>query len=174
MGRKSRELAFCGVLSALGTVLVLLGSLLPGSTYCAPILGMLPLLPVLSEFGSRPALGVYGVTAALTMLLVPDRELAGVYLFFGFYPVLRLLLNRIPSRLLRLVLKLAVFNGALCALYTALIWLLGLGALSLPGGGALAVALVAGGNLVFLLLDVALGRLTLLWQHHLRRRLFRR
>lgn len=171
--QKSREIAYCGISAALASVLVLLGGLLPGATYCAPILGMLPLLPVLHEFGSRPALAVYGVTAALVALLAPDREMSGVYLFFGYYPVLRPLLNRL-CRPLRILCKLALFNLSLLALYTLLIWLFGLDALAETGGPALICTLLILGNAVFFLLDLALERLSGLWQYHLRKRFFRR
>ena len=86
---RSRWTALCGVSAALGTALLLLGGLIPGATYCAPLLGMLPLIPCMEEYGRGAALSVYAVTAALAVLLVPDKELACVYLFFGYYPALR-------------------------------------------------------------------------------------
>lgn len=176
MGRRSHEIAFCGMSAALGTVLLLLGGLVPGATYCAPMLGMLPLLPALAEYGWRSALGVYGVTAVLALLLTPDKELAGVYLFLGYYPVLRPVLERLHSRLVRLICKLAVFNAAVLALYFLLLRVLGLDMLesefseySTP----FLIVLLSGGNLVFLLLDRALGQLMLLWRYRLRRLFFR-
>lgn len=175
MGRRSHEIALCGVSAALGTVFLLLGGLIPGTTYCAPFLGMLALLPVLSEYGPRPALSVYGVTAALTLLLTPDKEPAAVYLFLGYYPVLRPALNRLRCRPVRPACKLAVFNAAVAALYL-LLRALGLDLLELELAEytkPLLLALLLGGNLTFLLLDRALGQLTLLWQYRLRRLFFR-
>ncbi len=176
MGQKSHRIAFCGMSAALGTVLLLLGGLIPGATYCAPVLGMLPLLPVLEEYGRRPALGVYGVTAALALLLTPDKEMAGVYLFLGYYPVLRPALERLHSRLVRLVCKLAVFNAAVLALYFLLLCVLGLDMLEtefMEYSTPFLMILLGGGNLVFLLLDRALGQLMLLWRYRLRRLFFR-
>lgn len=176
MGRRSHEIAFCGVSAALGTVLLLLGGLIPGTTYCAPVLGMLPLLPALAEYGWRPALSVYGVTAVLALLFVPDKELAGVYLFLGYYPVLQPALNRLHSRLVRLSCKLAIFNAAVLALYYLLLRVLGLDMLEsefVEYSRPFLLALLGGGNLVFLLLDRALGQLTLLWRYRLRKLFFR-
>jgi hypothetical protein len=176
MGQRSHEIAFCGVSAAIGTVLLLLGGLIPGATYCAPMLGMLPLLPALAEYGWRPALSVYAVTAALALLLAPDKELAGVYLFLGYYPVLQPALDRISSRLLRTVCKLAVFNGAVLALYFLLLHVLGLNFLESEFAAysrPFLLVLLAGGNLVFLLLDRALRQLALLWRYRLRRLFFR-
>ena len=176
MGRRSHEIAFCGVSAALGVTMLLLGSLIPGATYCAPVLGMLPLLPVLSEYGWRSALSVYGVTAALAVLLAVDKELAGVYLFLGYYPVAQPGLNRIKNRLLRLLSKLAVFNGAVLALYFLLLHVFGLALLEMELAEytrPLLLALLAGGNITFLLLDRALEQLALLWHCRLRRLFFR-
>lgn len=176
MGRQCHEIAFCGVSAALGTVLLLLGGLIPGATYCAPVLGMLPLLPVLAECGRRSALGVYGVTAVLALLLTPDKELAGVYLFLGYYPVLRPALERLHSGLARLICKLAVFNAAVLALYFLALRVLGLDMLETEFteySTPFLMALLGGGNLVFLLLDRALGQLMLLWRYQLRRLFFR-
>ena len=175
MREKSRELAFCGVSAALSVVLLLLSGLIPGATFCAPVLGMLPLLPVLSEFGWRPALGVYAVSALLAGLLAPDKEMVGVFLFLGYYPVLRPALERLRPKPLRLLAKLAVFNVSVLVLYLLLIHLFGLAGLAeeFAGySGAFLLGLLAMGNVTFLLLDVALGRLTVLWARRLRRRFF--
>ena len=177
MRRKgSREVAFCGVMAAMGSVLLLLGSLIPGATYCAPILGMLPLIPVISEFGQRPAFGVYAVTAALAALLIPDKELAGVYVFLGYYPALRPTLNRLRCRLVRMLCKLAVFNVSMAVLYFLLLYLMGLKELQAEFATYsrfLLLGLAVCGNFSFVLLDIAMERLSILWQYQLRSRFFR-
>lgn len=175
MGRQSHEIALCGVAAALGIVLLLLGCMIPGATYCAPPLAMLALLPVLSERGPRPALSVYGVTAILALLLAPDKESALVYLLLGHYPVLRPTLNRLRLRFVRLLCKLAVFNSAVAVLYF-LLRAVGLDVLNEELAGyawPLWVAFLLGANLTFFLLDRALGQMTLLWQYRLRKLFFR-
>ena len=54
---KSRQIALCGMLNALAVVLLSFGGLIPIATYCAPLLAMAVLLPVLEEYGGRMALG---------------------------------------------------------------------------------------------------------------------
>ena len=46
---KSREMALCGVLCALAAALLTLGGVIPAATFCAPVLAMAALLPVLPE-----------------------------------------------------------------------------------------------------------------------------
>ena len=146
---RTRSLALCGVLAALASALLILGGVLPGLVFCAPILAMAVLLPVLEELGPKTAGTVYAAVSLLALLLVTNRETALVYLFFGWYPMLRPRIAALPSRLLRLAVRLAVCNTAMLLLY-GLVWrLLGLPAES--GGPLWTALLLVLGSLVFLL-----------------------
>ena len=169
---KSRQMALCGVLSALAVVVLLLGGVIGIGTFAAPVLAMAVLLPVLEEYGPRAAVTAYGTVSILALLLVPDRELALVYACFGWYPILRPRIARIPSRLLRLVVRLAICNAVIAVLYGMLLRLLGLTADLMDASCLLNVVLLVMGNLVFLLLDLVLARLTNLWRRKLRKRFF--
>lgn len=169
----SRQLALTGVLSALAVVVLLAGGVIPAATFCAPLLAMVVLLPVLEECGLKAAATAWAAVSLLALPLATDPELALVYLCFGWYPLLRPQVARLPSRPLRLLARLAVCNGAITLLYGLLFRLLGLTA-DLPGGVVLNAALLAMANLLFLLLDLALGRMANLWKHRLRKRLLRK
>ena len=54
------------------------------------------LLPVLEELGTKAAGTSYAAAAILALLLAPDRETAFVYLFFGWYPILRPRIAALP------------------------------------------------------------------------------
>ena len=175
MRQQSRKVALCGVLCGLAVVVLLLGGLFSLAVYCAPLLAMAVLLPVLEEYGPGTAGAAYGAVAILALLLVPDRETALVYVFFGWYPILRPRIAALPSLPVRLVCRLGVCGLSMFLLYGVTIRLLGLTAVTEElGGGWLTAALAAMGCAVFLLLDLALGRLTVLWRRKLRRRFFRR
>lgn len=169
----SRQMALCGVLSALAVVVLLLGGAIGVGTFAAPVLAMAVLLPVLEECGPRAAGTAYAAVTLLALLLVPDRELALVYAGFGWYPLLRPRIARIPSRPLRLAARLAVCNGVILVLYGLLLRLLGLTADLAEMSPVMNAALLALGNAVFLLLDAVLARLTNLWRRKLRKRFFR-
>ena len=175
MREQSRKVALCGVLCGLAVVFLLLGGLFSLAVYCAPLLAMAVLLPVLEEYGPGTAGAAYGAVAILALLLVPDRETALVYVFFGWYPILRPRIAALPSLPVRLVCRLGVCGLSMFLLYGVTIRLLGLTAVTEElGGGWLTAALAAMGCAVFLLLDLALGRLTVLWRRKLRRRFFRK
>ena len=175
MRQQSRKVALCGVLCGLAVVVLLLGGLFSLAVYCAPLLAMAVLLPVLEEYGPGTAGAAYGAVAILALLLVPDRETALVYVFFGWYPILRPRIAALPSLPVRLVCRLGVCGLSMFLLYGVTIRLLGLTAVTEElGGGWLTAALAVMGCALFLLLDLALGRLTVLWRRKLRRRFFRK
>lgn len=175
MREQSRKVALCGVLCGLAVVVLLLGGLFSLAVYCAPLLAMAVLLPVLEEYGPGTAGAAYGAVAILALLLVPDRETALVYVFFGWYPILRPRIAALPSLPVRLVCRLGVCGLSMFLLYGVTIRLLGLTAVTEElGGGWLTAALAVMGCALFLLLDLALGRLTVLWRRKLRRRFFRK
>ncbi len=168
---KGRQMALCGLLTALAVLLLLLGGLIPAATFCAPMLAMAALLPVLEEYGPRLAWAAYAAAALLALLLAGDREMALVYLFFGWYPILRPRVAALRSRALRLVCRLAVCNGAIAVLYGLTLSLLGLGETAVSSWAAAGMLVM--GNATFLAMDAVLSRLTVLWRVRLRRRLFR-
>lgn len=168
----SRRMALCGVLCALAAVILTLGGVVPVATFCAPMLAMAALLPVLEEYGSRYAAAAWLAVSILALLLDPDREAALVYLCFGWYPVLRPKLAGLPSRAVRTAARAAICTAVCLLLYGVLWRLLGLPRDSDVSGIFGAVLLVLA-NGTFLLLDRALERLTLLWHRRLRRRFFR-
>ena len=160
---ESQKIALCGVLGALSVVLLLVGAALQIGTYAAPMLAAFLLIPVLDEYGPKYALLLYATVSILSVLLVPELELAFFYVFvIGYYPVLRQKLARIKSTLLRWVIKFAVFNGATVLVYLLLFALLGPAILDelLADGVGMLAALLAAGNLSFWLCDRAVGALT--------------
>ena len=170
---KSKQIALCGLLCALAVILLLLGGVLGIGMFAGPILAMAVLLPILEEYGPKTAAAAYGAAAILALLLVPDRETALVFAFFGWYPLLRPRLDRIPSRLVRLLVKLAVCNGIIAVLYGLVLRLMGLTADLLDASRWMNLLLLLLANVTFLVMDRALERLTVLWHCKLRKRFFR-
>ena len=169
----ARPLALCGVLTALAAALLALGGVIPGMVFCAPILAMGALLPVLEELGTKAAGTSYAAAAILALLLAPDRETAFVYLFFGWYPILRPRIAALPSRLLRVLARLAVCNAAVLLLYGLILRFMGLTMDLLNAAWYWNALLLAMGNVVFLLTDATLARLTQVWHWKLKKHLYR-
>ena len=112
---KSKQMALCGLLTALAVVVMVLAGAIGIGTFAGPVLATAVLLPVLEEYGAKSAALTYAAAAILGVLIVPEPELAMVYAAFGWYPILRPKLNRLPSRLLRLVvITLGNVVGGVC------------------------------------------------------------
>ncbi|MDO5400153.1 MAG: hypothetical protein Q4F17_04120 [Eubacteriales bacterium] len=161
MGSKrtpAAQLALGGVLAALATVVMGLGTVIPVATYAAPLLCAILLQAVLRLCGRRMAWAWYGAVAILSALLAPDKEAAAVFVFLGYYPIVK---PRLDRTRLPWLWKAVLFNGATLAMYWVLLHLLGLAALSedfADLGTAMAAVLLLLGNGVFFLLDRVLAR----------------
>ncbi|MBE6918616.1 MAG: hypothetical protein E7469_02900 [Ruminococcaceae bacterium] len=173
----SRRLALCGVLAALALVLLNMGGLLPLATFCCPVLAMLCTLPVLEEYGGKTALLFYAAVSILALLLTPDKEVALLYLFLGWFPVLRPRINcTIPGKLLSGLVKLLLFAAAVSVMYSLAIFVLGMEYLAeeyTGGGQILLLVTVLLGCVIWLLFDKVLQRFTLLYRRRWRGKLFR-
>ena len=92
----------------------------------------------------------------LSLLLGPDKEAAAVFVFLGYYPILKPRINKLPAKWLY---KALLFNTAILMMYWLLINLMGIAELaeefSELGMSMTALMLVLG-NVVFFLLDKAL------------------
>ncbi len=169
----SKKLALCGLLTALAVVVMLLAGAIGIGTYAGPLLAMAVLLPVLEEYGPKTALSAYAAAALLGFLLVPEPELSLVFAAFGWYPVLRPRLNRsIRSRPLRILAKLALCTAVILLLYGVLLRVLGWTADLMDATPLFHLVLLVLGAVTFLLLDLALERMTVLWRRKLRKRFF--
>ena len=161
---KSKQMALCGLLTALAVVVMILAGAIGIGTFAGP---------VLEEYGPGAAAAAYAAAAILALLLVPEPELALVFAAFGWYPILRPRIARIPSRFLRLVLKIGICTAVILALYGVLLRFLGLTADLMDAAPLFNLVLLVLGNVTFLLLDLALERLSALWRRKLRKRFFR-
>ena len=160
---KSREIALCGMMNALAVVIMNLGGIVPMATFCTPILAMIVLLPVLEEYGAKMGWCAWAAVSLLSLMQVADRETAFVYVFFGWYPMVRPAVNAIPAKAVRLAVKLLIANAVMLLLYGGIGRLLGFSADLMEAAKLMNLALLALGNVTFLLMDLVLGRMTLLW-----------
>ena len=158
--------ALGGTLAALAVVFMMLGGIIPIGTYCCPILASLLLIPVLDCCGVGLAWAWYGAVGILGALMCPDKEAAAVFVFFGYYPICKPYLDRLP-KLLRRLCKALLFNLSVVVMYALLILVLGMAALGeefRQTGTVMLILLLVLGNVTFLLVDVLTGRLTLLYR----------
>lgn len=159
--KKTAKIAFCGLISALGVVIMFLTGLIPVATLALPAIAGCLLIAVVAEAGIGWGICAYAVTAVLSFFIAPDREAALFYiLFFGYYPVIFAVLGRIKRRVLQYGAKLLVFNAAVILEVIIAVNLLGIPFEQMEMLGKFtAPVLLVMANLVFVIYDIALDRL---------------
>ena len=159
------------MLSALGVVLLYIGSLVEALDLSAAVLASLACIIAVIEYGKGAPWAVYGVTSVLSLILLPVKTPAAFYaIFFGFYPILKEKIERSP-RLLQWVIKEAIFNVALVIMGFAVYFLSTTGDNLLLENPLIIAATVVMAELAFVLYDIALTRLISFYIIKLRNRL---
>ena len=121
MRDRTKKLARCALLAAAGDVLLLIARLVPAGRLGLLAAAGFPVCAALMLYGAGPAWAVFAVTAAIGLLLMNGASSVGYAAFFGYYPILKSLIERLRGRAV-------VPYGAKLALYTAVFaayWLAG-------------------------------------------------
>lgn len=151
------SVALGGVLAALAVVIMAMGGLIPVATFVCPVLCMLLLALVQGRCGARIGWAWYGAVAVLGLLLGPDKEAGAVFVFLGYYPIVKPKLDKLP---LRWLWKGLLFNAVILCMYWLLMSLFGMAHLAQEfaemGAIVTAVTLILG-NVTFFLLDRVLS-----------------
>jgi hypothetical protein len=149
----AKQIAMGGEFAAFAIVIMCLGGLIPIATFVCPMICMLILHLIRKLCGNRIAWAWYGVVAILSVLLGPDKEAAAVFVFLGYYPIIKPKIDRIKPGWLW---KGIYFNAVILLLYQLLIYLFGMDQIAAEYrelGKALTMVVLLIGNLCFFLLD---------------------
>ena len=165
--KQGEKLAFGGILCALSTLFVAGAGLFPTMTYALPAISGVLLIAAVIELGKRWAFFCYAAVAVLSLLLGTDKEAALLFLLlFGYYPILKSLLDPLRSRVLQWTAKLLVFNAAAVLSYWLAVYVLGIPQESFSVAGvSWQWLLLLAGNVVFFLYDKAIGGVAVLYCH---------
>ena len=152
----AKYMALGGVMAALALVVMCLGGMIPLATYVCPMFCAVLLMVVLKLTNARIAWAWYGAVSILAMLLGPDKEAAAVFVFLGYYPILKPWLDQ---RKLAILWKLVLFNAAIFAMYSVLIYVFGLADLAAEFkelGMVLTIVTLVLGNITLFMMDILL------------------
>lgn len=159
--KKTVKITACGIISALAVVLMM-GTNIPILLYTVPALvGMFYIVPAI-EFGTKWAFLCYAVTSVLGLILPTEREALVVFIgVLGYYPILKMPIERLGKRVAEYIIKFAIFNASLAASYFVIIKLLGIEAVKSGrlGFAATVSVLAVAANIAFAIYDLALTRI---------------
>lgn len=154
----AKGVALGGILAAMAVVIMSLGGLIPSATFVCPMMCCLILQVVRLSCGDRIGWAWYGAVAILGVLLSPDKEAAAVFVFLGYYPLIKPIFEK--SRL-QWLWKLLYFNVVILVMYWLLIHMFGMAQLASEWeelGLILTGVMLVLGNVTFLMLDAVLSK----------------
>lgn len=161
----AKRVAVCGLMIAANVVIMVLGAAIGIGIYFCPMLAGLLLLPIGNSMGKKYQFMCYVAISIISAMLVPDPEAVLMFVgFMGWYPILRPRLQKLP-KLLRVIVKLALFNCIMIAMEALLMLVL------VPEVEATwyLILLLMLGNVMFLLYDNLIPKFLFLLQHYLGR-----
>ncbi len=178
---QSGKTAMGGMITAL-SVVILIPTALEVFVYALPAFaGMLIMFSVI-ELDKKWAFGIYTAVSVLSLMLVPNKEAAVLYAaFFGYYPILKAILESKLPKIPEYILKFAVFNIAIIGAYAVLIKVLGMPfdeLMGIEGETGFIVQymfpiMLVLGNITFAVFDIALTRVVTaylrVWQKKFRK-----
>ncbi len=163
--KQSSKCALGGIVSALSLVLMISVAVVPFLTYALPAVAGVLIVFIVVEIDKKWAFGVFSAVAILAFLLVPDKEVAMMYIaFFGYYPIIKAVLeSRLPVAL-SWIIKVLLFNLTMVAAYLVLIFVMGIEVDEITEYGMIAVPMLLGaGSITFIAYDFALTQIITLY-----------
>ncbi|MEE1238524.1 MAG: hypothetical protein UHO61_01195 [Acutalibacteraceae bacterium] len=158
--KQNVKITLCGITVALSVVFMLL-SYFPYFTYAIPaITGLLTMMLVI-EINVKWAFAAYVAASVLVFIFAePESKLMYICLF-GYYPIIKALIERINKPVIEWVLKLVVFNAAVLLIYVVFAGMFGISLDDFNVIGKYGVYIFwAFGNAVFVLYDITVSRLS--------------
>ncbi len=173
--KQSSKCALGGIVAALSLVLMISVAVIPFLTYALPAAAGLLIVFIVMEIDKKWAFGVYCTVAILGILLVPDKEVAVMYLaFFGYYPILKAIIESKLPKAFGWALKILSFVATMLISYYLMIKFMGVTVDEIDEMGIIAVPLLLGlGTAAFIIYDIALTKLVILYSMKWRK-LFKR
>ena len=153
-----KRVTFSAIGMALTVIFLYAASILSTGRLAVLALSSLLCGVCICQYGIRYGMAVYIGSSLLSLLLIPNRMFTMVYvLFIGYYPLIKLLIERLKKLWLEWLLKVLFFNLILVLLY----WVFKI--FFMPGLDSAVVSLVfkyigwvvVGLEVVFVLYDLA-------------------
>lgn len=118
MDKRTRLITLAAVLTALTVVLLYLANILPTVRLGLAAAASLFAIAAVIESGIFSAIFVFIGSSVIGALLLPDKTAVLIYvLFFGYYPVIKSLAERIRIIVLSWAVKIAVFELSLTTMW---------------------------------------------------------
>ncbi len=167
----SFKVALGGVVAALSLLFMILAGVTSTLVYAIPMITGALLMMLVVEFGHGFAGLIYVAVSIISLLLLGNKEAAIMYLaFFGYYPILKSILEKHIKGFVCWIVKYLIFNVAMVVSYFVItkIFMISFDDIESFGKFALPLLLLAG-NVLFVMYDVVLTRLVSIYLYRWRK-----
>ncbi|MBQ5910494.1 MAG: DUF2232 domain-containing protein [Clostridia bacterium] len=157
--KRTGRITLCAMLAALAS-LFMLTSYFPYLTYAIPALAGLFIMVAVIEIDVKWAILAYAASAVITALVAEPEAKMLYVLFFGYYPVVKAVFEKLKSRVAEYIFKFAVFNAATVFAYGVVATLIGVDISDMGDFGKYsALVLLIAANVVFVVYDLAVTKM---------------
>ena len=169
--KQSSKCAIGGITAALSLVLMISVAVVPFLTYALPAVAGAMIIFIVTEIDKKWAFGVYASVSVLGIFLVPDKEVAVMYLaLFGYYPILKRIIETKVKKPFSWVLKILTFLVTMTVSYYLMIKLMGVTLDEMDTFGMWAIPMLLGfGAMAFVLYDIMLSKLVIIYKFRWRK-----
>ena len=113
MSSKAHKITFGGISVAVCILCLLAANIIPSLSMLLPLAAGLMIGAVAIEIDEKWAVLTFFATSLMGLLVCPDLGIMIAFvLFFGYYPILHILITKIKLKSIRVICKIAVFNTA--------------------------------------------------------------
>ncbi len=161
--KAAQKVTLSAVMAALATVIMLI-SYFPYLTYAVPAFAGMFIMLVVIELDCKWAVLSYLSSAVLTFLFAEMESKLMFIGFFGFYPIVKCIIEKINKPIIEWIIKVIVFNACVITVYKLVAKLV---VFSFEDMGLFAkyseLILLILANIVFVFYDVAVSRVASLY-----------
>ena len=161
--KPSYKIALGAVFMALSAIFMMATSVIPIASFAFPAIAGALLIVINVELGRKWALLVYVGVSLLSLFLSSDHTaVVSFIVFFGYYPIVKGIIEKCRKPVLEWVLKMLLFNAAIAVGVLLTILLFGMDILLMEysefGKAGLGIFILAC-EVIFVVFDIALTRL---------------
>ena len=168
---RTKKIAICAMLSALGVVVLYLGSIVEVLDISMAVIASVFVIFAVIEYGGVAPWTIFFVTGILSTILLPNKLPAVMYLLFlGFYPIIKEKTERLKNRVLQWAIKESVFNVCLILIMLISRYFLYNSVSAIRGILVFEAVFFLLANGTFVIYDIALTRLISLYVFRLRKK----
>ncbi|WP_026894041.1 hypothetical protein [Clostridiisalibacter paucivorans] len=167
---KVKGLAFSGIITVLIIIGLYISSITPTNRIFFFCLSTVFISIVLIEYGTRLSIILYGSSAILGLILVPNKLIMVAYIiFFGYYGILKYYIERLNNILIEWVIKIIIFNLGMFLIYVIVLYAIGL---KVDISKIFIITNIIIGEIIFIVYDYVYSIIITLYINKLRKKIF--